>query len=81
MLYKKTINNEFVISKHGMDSWFLYTVEECTFGKRITWTQNYKNSLIFTSEEKVENFKERVLEKISVNINRFVRGGLVRMDS
>ncbi len=81
MLHKKSTNNEYVISKIGMDSWFLYTVEECSFGKRITWTKNYDFALIFTSEEKVEAFKERVLEKVSVSINRFVSGGLVKMDA
>ncbi len=81
MLPNKSPNSEYVISKKGMDTWFLYTVEECSYGKRITWTKNYKLALIFTSEEKVESFKERVLHKVTVSINKFIIGGLVSIDS
>ncbi len=53
-----------------MADWFLYTVEQCSYGKRIEWTHDRKEALIFTSEEKVESFKERMLGNVLVTINR-----------
>ncbi len=67
---KNLIKQKYVIVKDGMTDWFLYTVEQCSFGKRIEWTHNCKEALIFTSEEKVESFKERMLENVLVTINR-----------
>ena len=59
----------FVISKSGMNGWYLYSVEKCSFGKRINWTQQLKNAIVFTSEQKVEMFKEKVLKNILVDIH------------
>jgi len=72
MSSKKLIKQNYVISKEGMADWFLYTVEKCSFGKRIEWTRNRKEALIFTSEEKVESFKERMLENVTVSICRYI---------
>lgn len=67
----------FVITKSGMDSkWYLYTVEQVSFGKRISWTKNYNDALMFTSEEKVESFKSKMLGKIPITIHKVLQSAL-----
>lgn len=80
MSQKDLTVSAYVITKFGMDDWFLYTVEQCSFGKRIMWTKNHKNTIIFTSEEKVKSFKAQVLKNVPVCIHKFIAGGLVYMD-
>ncbi len=71
MSHKILTRQAYAITKNGMVSWFLYTVENCSFGKRIKWTQNPKTALIFSSEEAIEVFKEKVLQNVPVGIHRF----------
>jgi len=70
MTHIKPIIHTFVITKQGMSDWYLYTVEQLSFCKRISWTKNIKDALLFTSEEKVESFKSKVLEKVPVSIHK-----------
>jgi len=70
----------FYISKATMDDWYLYSVEDCSYGKRILWTRNFDNTIVFSSEEKVETFKEKVLKHVPVNIHRFLKGKFAFID-
>lgn len=63
-----------------MDGWYLYSVEECSYGKRILWTKNFENTIVFSSEEKVETFKEKVLTHAAVNVHRFLKGKFAFVD-
>jgi len=69
-------NAYYVIAKHGMEQWYLYSVEQCSFGKRILWTRTLKSALIFSSEKAVETFKSKSLQNVSVDIHRFFKGML-----
>ena len=59
------------MTKRGMGHWFLYSVEQCSYGKRIEWTMDFNSALIFTSEEFVETFKSQNLPNVPVDIHRF----------
>jgi len=66
----------YVIAKAGIDGWYLYTAEQCSFGKRLLWTSNLKSALIFSSEEAIELFKSKDLYNLNVNIYRFLKSTL-----
>jgi hypothetical protein len=66
----------YVISKAGKDGWYLYTAEQCSFGKRLLWTSDLKSALIFSSEEAIESFKSNGLRNLNVNIYRFLKSTL-----
>lgn len=70
MSHKNTINYVYFIAKQGMFDWFLYTVEQCSFGKRIVWTKDIKKALVFSSEKRAEIFKTKVLENVQVCIHK-----------
>lgn len=80
MLEEKEEKFTFYISKSNMDEWYLYSVEECSYGKRILWTQNFEKTIVFSSEEKVETFKEKVLQNANVNIHRVLKGKFAFVD-
>lgn len=61
----------YVIAKRGMLDWFLYSVEECSFGKRIKWTRNLDDTIMFTNEAYAETFKEKVLSNVPVYLRKF----------
>jgi len=58
----------YVIVKRGKENWFLYTIEQRPFGKRIEWTSNPNSALIFSSEEAIQTFKTKNLENVAVDI-------------
>ena len=67
-------NTYYVITRHGMERWYLYSVEQCSFGKRIEWTPEFKSALVFSSEKAVETFKHKNLSNVAVDIHRFLKG-------
>jgi len=80
MAEEKEKEYTFYISKINMDDWYLYSVEDCSFGKKILWTQKFENTIVFSSEEKVETFKEKVLNHIPINIHRVLKGKFAFVD-
>lgn len=60
----------YIIAKHMMEHWYLYTVEQCSFGKKIVWTPELTSSLIFSTERAVETFKFKNLQNVAVDIHR-----------
>jgi len=66
-------NIYYIICKNKMERWYLYSVEQCSFGKRMVWTLELTNALIFTSENAVETFKSKNLQNILVDIHRILK--------
>ena len=62
------MKTQFIISNVNYDDWFLYSVEDCKFGKRMEWTKDIELALKFDTSDKVESFIELVVEDIPVNI-------------
>lgn len=60
----------YAIAKRGMLDWFLYSVEDGSFGKRIKWTRNLDDTIIFTNEAYAETFIEKVLGNIPVCLRK-----------
>lgn len=73
MALKNSKEYTFVISKMGMDDWFLYAVGTHSYGKRIEWTHQISDALVFTTEQRLESFREKVLKNIPVVIHMIVR--------
>lgn len=48
--------------------WFLYTVEELSYGRRVTWTRDVRKALIFSTEVAIETFEEMYLKGLPVRI-------------
>lgn len=63
----------YVITKHEMEEWFLYTIEHCSYGKRITWTRKLNDALVFPSERRALLFKEKVFENVPIGIRHFLK--------
>jgi len=62
----------YVITKYGMDDKYLYSVEQCSFGKRMLWTTDVEIALLFSSETAADTFKSKNLPNIPVNIQMFL---------
>jgi len=67
----RKIDYQYVITKNGMERWFLYTIEDCSYGKKASWTLNFENALRFSTEQKAEIFKTKYLGNANVNIRKF----------
>lgn len=80
MSEKQETEMTFYLSKSDMDGWYLYSVEDCSFGKKILWTRKIENTILFSSEERVETFKEKVLNHVPVNIHRVLKGKFAFVD-
>lgn len=63
----------YVITNRDLNAWYLYSVEQCSFGKRLLWTSNLKSALIFSSEEAIESFMSHDLPNLGVSVYRFLR--------
>jgi len=64
----------YVIVKYGMDNQYLYSVEQCSFGKRLLRTTDVELALLFSSELAADTFKSKNLPNIPVNIQMFLIG-------
>lgn len=64
----------YVITKYGMDNQYLYSVEQCSFGKRLSWTTDVELALLFTSEPAADTFKTKNLPNVTVNVQIFLIG-------
>jgi len=65
--------NTYVIEKCGMSGWYLYTVELCSFGTQIKWTKNLNNALMFSSQDRLAVFKNKMLGDMLVCYHHFAR--------
>ncbi len=65
--------NTCVIEKCGMQGWYLYTAEQCSFGTQIKWTTNLSEALMFSSEDRISTFKDKVLGNMTICVYRFFR--------
>lgn len=64
----------YVITKYGMDNQYLYSVEQCSFGKQFSWTTDVELALLFSSESAADTFKSKNLPNIPINIQMFLIG-------
>ncbi len=67
--YKKPLG--FAIINASRPDWFLYTAEKTEYGFRIEWTELKDAALVFSSEDKIAVFVEKVLDNKQIGIYQF----------
>ena len=64
----------YIIAKSEQEEWYLYSVERCSFGKRIEWTTDIVKTLKFSTQLSIDTYIERVLPNVEISVIKLLNG-------
>jgi len=64
---------KYTIKNAKNPNWYLYSVEQCSYGKRIEWTSNKKDALIFETELSINTYIKKVIPNVVVIVFKLAK--------